>query len=153
QGITVTLPKSIGRVENGVGAHLSTETKPQIYRQEALDRMASPEQLDQLMQVVTVRQWAPLGVFGGLGVAALLWSIVGRVPVNVQGRGARVDPNIALGSASVVEDVIAPASGVVKDFSVRRGDAITTGELIGHLAQPELELQLDGERLRVADLE
>jgi HlyD family secretion protein len=132
---------------------LTTETKPQLFRQESLDRLASPEQLDQLMQVVTVRQWIPLSVLGALVGCALVWSVVGRVPVHVQGRGALVDPKIALGSGSVTMDVAAPASGIVSAFYVRRGDVVKKGEVIGRLSQPELEAQVALERAHLADIQ
>ncbi|MEM6254216.1 MAG: hypothetical protein AAF821_14965 [Cyanobacteria bacterium P01_D01_bin.156] len=52
-----------------------------IFRQEALERLSSPEQLDQLMKIVSPRSWLPLITIGGLLSAALYWSCEGRIPV------------------------------------------------------------------------
>ena len=52
-----------------------------IFRQEALERLSSPEQLDQLMQIVSPRSWLPLVTVGGLLGAALVWACEGRIPV------------------------------------------------------------------------
>ncbi|MEL7495943.1 MAG: hypothetical protein AAGJ95_18540, partial [Cyanobacteria bacterium J06554_11] len=61
-----------------------------IFRKEALERLSSPEQLDQLMKIVTPRSWLPLAALGGLLACGLAWSFVGRIPVTTTGRGALV---------------------------------------------------------------
>ena len=58
-----------------------------IFRKVALERLSSPEQLDQLMQIVTLRSWLPLAALGGLLASGLVWSWVGRIPVTTTGRG------------------------------------------------------------------
>ncbi|MEM9806243.1 MAG: hypothetical protein AAF959_13265 [Cyanobacteria bacterium P01_D01_bin.56] len=52
-----------------------------IFRQEALERLSSPEQLDQLMKIVSPRSWLPLLTIGGLLGAAIVWGCEGRIPV------------------------------------------------------------------------
>lgn len=64
-----------------------------IFRKEALERLSSPEQLDQLMQIVTPRSWLPLAALGGLLGVGLIWSFVGKIPVTTTGRGAIVYSN------------------------------------------------------------
>jgi len=61
-----------------------------IFRKEALERLSSPEQLDQLMKIVTPRSWLPLAALAGLLGCGLVWSIVGRIPVTTTGKGALV---------------------------------------------------------------
>lgn len=64
--------------------------KNSIFRKEALERLSSPEQLDQLMQIVTPRSWLPLAVLGGLLSFGVVWSFIGRIPVTTTGRGVIV---------------------------------------------------------------
>ena len=64
--------------------------KSNIFRKEALERLSSPEQLDQLMQIVTPRSWLPLAVLGGLMSFGVVWSFVGKIPVTTTGRGVIV---------------------------------------------------------------
>ncbi|HEY9619164.1 MAG TPA: hypothetical protein V6C78_02290 [Crinalium sp.] len=64
-----------------------------IFRKESLERLSSPEQLDQLMQVVRPRSWIPLASLGALVGVALLWSIFGRIPITATGKGILVHPN------------------------------------------------------------
>jgi hypothetical protein len=66
-----------------------------IFRKESLERLASPEQLDQLMQVVSPKSWLPLAALGSLVTVALLWSIFGRIPVTATGEGILVRPTDA----------------------------------------------------------
>lgn len=61
-----------------------------IFRKEALERLSSPEQLDQLMQIVTPRSLLPLLALGGLLGCGLIWSVIGRIPVTTTGQGALV---------------------------------------------------------------
>jgi hypothetical protein len=61
-----------------------------LFRQESLERLSSPERLDELMKLVTLKTWLPLGTLGLLLGLGLVWSMVGRVPITVQGRGLLV---------------------------------------------------------------
>lgn len=63
-----------------------------IFRQESLERLSSPEQLDQLMHVVNPKSWLPLASLGVLVFLALLWSFFGRIPITTAGRGVLVKP-------------------------------------------------------------
>ncbi|MEO1621147.1 MAG: hypothetical protein AAFU53_08965 [Cyanobacteria bacterium J06632_3] len=61
-----------------------------IFRKEALERLSSPEQLDQLIKIVTPRSLLPLVALSGLLGCGLLWSIFGRIPVTTTGSGGLV---------------------------------------------------------------
>lgn len=63
-----------------------------IFRKEALERLSSPEQLDQLMQIVTPRSWLPLATLGGLISVGVLWSVFGRIPVTTTSHAVLVHP-------------------------------------------------------------
>jgi hypothetical protein len=58
-----------------------------IFRQEAIEQASSVEQLDQLMQVVNLKDWLPLASVGALLAVALVWSFVGRIPRFVEAKG------------------------------------------------------------------
>ena len=79
-----------------------------LFRQESLERLSSPEQLDQLMQIVNSRSWIPLASMGVLMGAGLLWSILGTVSVTVSGKGLIVHP--ADGSEALVGLAYFPTS-------------------------------------------
>jgi hypothetical protein len=78
----------------------------QIFRRVALDRLASPEQLDQLLRVTEPAGWVAMLALSGLLGAALLWSCFGSLAVQVAGQAALVAP---AGGASLEALVFLPA--------------------------------------------
>ncbi len=58
-----------------------------IFRKSSLDKLSSPEQLDKAITIISPSFWiAAAG--GGLIIAiALVWSIIGRLPVNASANG------------------------------------------------------------------
>lgn len=128
------------------------ERRNDLFRKESLDRLSSPEQLDQLMRVVSLRDWIPLATLGVLFALILVWSIVGRIPVHVQGRGAFVEPSVTQGADAHVVDVQSPGSGILYELNVRRGERVSKGQVIGRIEQSELSEQLDLERDRLMEL-
>ena len=54
---------------------------PEMFRKSALARLASPEQLDQLMEVTDTKAWWTLAALGALVIAALAWSVIGRIMI------------------------------------------------------------------------
>lgn len=69
-----------------------------LFRQESLERLSSPERLDELMTIVNLKTWLPLGTIGLLLGLGLIWSIVGRLPVTTSGRGVLVRDAAASGA-------------------------------------------------------
>ncbi len=58
----------------------------QIFRKTALERLSSPEQLDQLMQVASPKNWAALLTLLFLLGVALVWGVEGSIPTKVDGQ-------------------------------------------------------------------
>jgi hypothetical protein len=95
-----------------------------LFRKEALERISSPEQLDQLMQIVNLKNWLPLAAIGFLLSLAVLWSFMGRIPVFIASRGL------------LVEDATDPKQLVsVSYFPLAQGKQIQVGDRI--LISPE----------------
>ena len=79
-----------------------SDQKNSLFRKEALERLSSPESLDRLMQVVSLKDWLPLVTLGGLVFLAGLWSIWGRIPITVNGKGG-IEPSSSGGRVSVAD--------------------------------------------------
>lgn len=71
---------------------MDDDSQSSIFRKESLERLSSPEQLDQLMQVVNAKSWLSLSALGALVGLAVLWSIFGRIPIAISGKGVFVHP-------------------------------------------------------------
>ncbi len=121
-------------------------TKP-LFRETALQNLSSPEQLDQLVRLTRPSAWVALGALGMVLVATVLWSIFGSLPTSIAGQGIIV-------SHGGTYDVVTPASGVVTDFiTLKTGDPIRKGQVLGHLEQPLLALERDAARRELERLE
>lgn len=111
------------------------DKKRNIFRQESLERLSSPEQLDQLIQVVGPKEWLPLTVLGSLIFIGLIWSIFGRIPINVQGRGILINPLRVVNFQS-------PISGQLQSFHAQPGECITKGTLVASIDPSDLKNKL-----------
>jgi HlyD family secretion protein len=116
-----------------------------IFRKVALDRLASPEQLDQLLPVTDRRGWLALLAFAALIATAIGWSLRGTIPQNVSGTG------ILVASGGVLE-VVPAAGGRITEVTVHVGDLVTRGQLVARMAQPEITARLDQARAALTDL-
>lgn len=68
------------------GRAMANDSKSSTFRQESLEQLSSPEQLDQLMQVVSAKSWIPLARLSILVGLALIWSVVACISITVTGQ-------------------------------------------------------------------
>lgn len=120
--------------------------RTEIFRKVALDRLSSPEQLDQVMQVTNSKGWLGLATLGALMLVAGVWSITGSISERVTGRG------ILLRSGGIFS-VEANSDGSVTDLSVRVGDVVEEGQVVARLGQPDLADRIRQARAQVAEQE
>jgi len=106
-----------------------------IFREAALERLSTPERLDQGLTVVGSMSWALLGGLSALVVGGLIWSVVVVVPVTVKGEGILLSPGGVL-------DVTSDSPGRVTQFLVRTDDTVAVGQIVARLDQPDLRQQL-----------
>jgi hypothetical protein len=102
-----------------------------IFRQEALERLSSPERLDELMHVTSPRSWIALAALGGLIVAALIWSIFTTLSTTVSGSGVvESGSRTAQGLGAIV--YVTPADS----FTIRPGEDVTLPQADSQGGQP-----------------
>ncbi len=104
-------------------------TNPTIFRKDALNRLSSPEQLDQAMRVTRPRAWLALVGLGAVLLMALVWGINGRIPITMEQQGLLVRP----GS---LRNAVALNSGQVSEVKVKPGDIIEPGQAVASLLAP-----------------
>ncbi len=119
--------------------------KNQLFRKEALEKVASPEQLDQLIKITSPRRWFSLFALGSLVAAGLTWSILGRIPIIVTGRGVLIYP-------SKVVTVQASNPGRILELNVEVGEMVKKGQILATIDQSELKKQLQLSRDKLAQL-
>ena len=65
----------------------SEDAGNRLFRKVALERLSSPEQLDQLMRITSPVGWVALLALGVLLACGVLWGIWGSIPTKVKGSG------------------------------------------------------------------
>jgi HlyD family secretion protein len=118
---------------------------PNVFRQTSLNRLSSPDDVDRLLRVTSLRGWLALAGLALLVGTAVVWACVASVPLVVRGQG------ILLKSGGIFE-AVAPAPGRVVDLAVAAGDRVVEGQVVARLAQPELEEKLQSAKIRLANL-
>lgn len=73
-----------------------------IFRKAAVERLSSPEHLDQVMRVVPARGWIALVCLFVMVAAAIVWACLGQIARLAEGRGA-----VLLGEAGFAGDAVA----------------------------------------------
>lgn len=110
-----------------------TATPQRTFRAAALDRAASPEQFDHLVVITKPSDWIWAAVICLLLVAAIIWSIVGRIPTRVSGEG------ILISNGDRVVDAVSAAAGRLASVSVTVGDHVVKGQPIARIVQTDIE--------------
>ena len=116
-----------------------------IFREAALERLSTPDRLDQGLTIVGSSGWLGLGALVALIVGGILWAMVIRVPITVAGSGIFLEPGGML-------EVTSGNRGRLISFSVTPGAAITTGMEIARLDQGEIRAQLATAEAELRDL-
>ena len=109
-----------------------TNGSESIFRASALQRAASPEELDHLVAITKPSDWILAAVLTVALAAAIGWGIYGRIPSRVAGQG------ILVGSGRVV-DAVSAAEGRLASLGVAVGDHVERGQAIARISQIETE--------------
>ena len=102
--------------------------KSQIFSQEALDKLRSPEKLDTMLPITNPISWMALIAILVLLFSVVLWSIYGAFTVKAEGMGLIMD-------SSGVMNITHVASGKISHIYVKPGSVVKKGELIAHMEQ------------------
>jgi HlyD family secretion protein len=124
---------------------MATPPQKTIFRDKALEKAASPEQLDTSIQIIQPHNWLPLAALGSLVIAGLTWSITGRIPITAIGQGVLAYP-------STIADFQASGTGQLQDVKVKVGDTVKKGEILATLDQSELQKQLQQQQAKLSAL-
>ncbi len=122
------------------------DPKKGLFRKESLERLSSPERLDELMQVVNPRAWLSLTTIGTLIVVTLSWSIFGKIPININGTGVLIQPQRVVQLQSSTQ-------GQVLEMYIRSNSSLKKGQLIATIDQSALKKQLQQQQQKLAQLQ
>lgn len=117
---------------------MSAPSGRKIFRQAALDRLSSPEQLDRLIRVSDPVGWLALGTVTFLLAAIVAWGIWGKIPDQVDGKG------ILISAGGRVIDAMSPSDGTITKLFVRQNDEVEKGQEIAIIEQSALRQEYEG---------
>ena len=110
-----------------------------LFRKVALDKMSSPDQLDQLITITSPRGWIALVTIGMLLLAAILWGIFGSIVMKVNATGMLLTPG-------GITNIVHTADGQITEIYVAPGSIVHAGQVIAAISQPSITADI--ERLR-----
>ncbi len=107
-----------------------------LFRKVALDKLSSPEQLDQLITVTTPRAWFALLAIACILATTVLWGIFGSIPTRVNGQGV-------ITNSFGIYNMVGSSSGQISDIRIDVGDHVKKGEVVARIDQPRLAEQIN----------
>ena len=120
--------------------------KKTIFRKVALERLSSPDQLDQVMRVTSPHQWIALITCIGIIVGVIMWSIFGQVPFKVEARG------ILIKSGGVAK-ILAGSKGQITTLYIEKDEFVDKGQILARVDQTEMVDSLNLARKELEELE
>lgn len=117
-----------------------------LFRKVALDKLSSPEQLDQLITVTTPRAWFTLIAIGCILATSLLWGIFGSIPTKVNGQGV-------IANSFGIYNIVNTSSGQISDIRVAVGDHVKKGQVVARIDQPQLAEKINDLKKELMQLE
>lgn len=105
-----------------------------VFREAAIERLSSPDQLDLLVPVTRPADWIGAVVIAAALLLLATWGFLGRVPTRVAGEG------MVVGAGGLVE-ASTGIGGRLASVDVRVGEPVAAGQRLATLAQPDLSAE------------
>ncbi|WP_027398978.1 NHLP bacteriocin system secretion protein [Anaerovorax odorimutans] len=116
-----------------------------LFREVSLDRLSSPEQLDELIKVTSPRAWLALIAIGFILASIVVWGFVGDIPTKIEGQGILLNNG---GVFSVIHDT----SGQVVDVRFKVGDMVKKGDVIARIELPQLVTKINSQQDIISEM-
>ena len=114
-----------------------------FFRKSALEKLSTPEKLDQLIKVTGPKAWIALLTVSLALSTGIAWAVFGKVKTKLNAVG------VVLGGQ--VHEVVATSSGQLVKLKVAIGDKVKEGDIIAAIQQPELIQQIESAKAVLAD--
>ena len=117
-----------------------------LFRKSALDKLASPERLDVLMEVTPPQDRVAKLTILALLAAGLGYGFFGNTPERVPGTGQ------VQGAGGILKVVVA-GEGTLEQFNLKELDRVESGQLLAVIRSLGVEQNVEGQRAEVMALE
>ncbi len=95
-----------------------------VFRQSALNQLATPEELDKMIQVTNRKGWIAWLGLSSLVLAALVWGIFGSIPTVQRSSGLLIRQD-------GIQEIKATEAGQLTELNLKAGDSLKTGQVVG----------------------
>src|SRR5262245_20086812 len=106
-----------------------------IFREAALERLSTPDRLDQGLAIVNSAGWVALAALIALIVGGSIWAITIHVPITVSGQGILLTPGGLL-------EVASASRGRITGINVNAGEEVKVGMDVAEVVQADLRAEL-----------
>ena len=114
-----------------------------FFRKSALEKLSTPEKLDQLIKVTNRKAWIALLTIALAIGTAIVWSIFGKVKTKID--------VVGIIQGGEVHEVVATSQGQLVELNVKIGSKVKKGDIIATLHQPELSQQIEDAKAILTD--
>ena len=118
----------------------------QLFRESALERLSTPEQLDQLLQITSPKGWISLISIWALLAVVIGWTIFGKVHTKEDGRGIIV-------AGTGLKLAVTKGAGHVQSIEFNVGQWVAKDTIVAHIGKFDLEDELEETVNRRKELE
>jgi len=98
-----------------------------IFREKALQKLSSPEQLDILLTVISPKGWIALFCLIGVIFATIIWAFFGSIPIKAKAHGIYLN-------YAAFRSLSTPMEGRLMELVVGPGDSIEKGQVFGFIS-------------------
>lgn len=117
-----------------------------LFREASMDRLSSPEQLDELIRVTSTKAWFALAAIGCIFVSVLVWGFLGSIPTKIDGQGILI-------SNGGIFTIKHHSTGQVVDMRFKPGDIVKKGDVVARIEVPELVEEINRLQNTLHDME
>jgi multidrug efflux pump subunit AcrA (membrane-fusion protein) len=117
-----------------------------LFREVSLEKLSSPEQLDELIKVTSTRAWLVLIAISCILISAVVWGFLGSIPTKIEGQGILINN----GGVFTIQH---HTSGQVIDVRFKLGDMVKKGDVVARIEAPELVEKINSMESTLNDME
>lgn len=111
-----------------------------------MEKLTSPEQLDELIKVTSAKAWLSLAAIGCILVSAIAWAFWGSIPTKIEGQGILINNG---GVFSLQHNT----SGQIVDVRFKVGDMLKKGDVVARIELPELVTKINSLQKTLHEME
>lgn len=114
-----------------------------FFRKSALEKLSTPEKLDQLIKVTGPKAWIGLCTIALALSIGIIWAALGRVKTKLD--------VVGVVQGGEVHEVVSTAQGQLVELKVAIGDKVKRGDIIATIQQPELYQNIEDAKAVLSD--